>query len=246
VENLKFSAYECICAIGGDGTLHEIINGMLHRADGRRLPLGVIAGGTGNSFMRSMGCLDPLEAARRIVCQEKKNLDIVKVKAAGKTIYGFNIVGWGLPADISILAERLRIFGRQRYNIASIIQLLKYKQRIVRVGIDDAEINGDYGLILGCNTVYAGNGMKMAPEARIDDGLIDLLLVANVGRMKLIKLFGKIFNGDHVHDPVVAYYQVKRFTIASDVQQCLNIDGEIVGETPVQVEVMPGEIEVFV
>ena len=103
---LDFDGYDGLCAIGGDGTMHELVNGMLTRGDDRKIPIGLIGGGTGNSFMHDLNCLDPIVAAKRIVTNQLRKLDIAKVDAAGEIIYGFNIVGWGLPTDINLFAEK--------------------------------------------------------------------------------------------------------------------------------------------
>jgi len=243
---LNFKGYAGFCVVGGDGTMHEVINGMLSRKDGKKMPIGLITAGTGNSFMRDMDCLDPMEAARRIVSGKKRKIDVAKVNAAGEIIYGFNIVGWGLPTETNITAEKLRWLGGQRYNVASIIEVLRNTRRLAKIKIDGQTIAGDYGFILGCNTIHTGNAMKMAPLAQIDDGLIDLLIVRKAGRLKLLFLFTKIFKGGHVGDPVVQYHQAKEFSVIPLENHILNIDGEMVGNTPIHVKMLPKVIEVLV
>jgi len=244
--SLVFDGFDGFCAIGGDGTMHEIINGMLTREDKKKMPIGLITGGTGNSFMHDINCLDPIVAAKRIVTGRLRDVDIAEVDAAGEKIYAFNIVGWGLPTDINLLAEKMRWLGGQRYNAASILEVIKNTVRLAKISIDGQNIAGDYGFILGCNTIHTGNAMKMAPLAQMDDGLIDLLVVRKAGRMKLLKLFTKIFKGGHVGDPAVVYYQVKEFSIVPLVNHMLNIDGELVGNTPIHVKMLPKEIKVLV
>ncbi len=243
---LDFDGYDGFCAIGGDGTMHEVVNGMLTRNDGKKIPIGLITAGTGNSFMRDLDCLDPVVAAKRILTGRLRKLDIAKVDANGEVIYGFNIVGWGLPTDVNLLAEKLRWLGGQRYNLASIIEVIKNTRRLAKISIDGHMIAGDYGFIMGCNTIHSGNGMKVAPLAQIDDGLIDLLIVRKAGRLKLLSLFTKIFKGGHIGDPVVEYHQAKEFSIIPLVDHILNIDGELVGSTPIHVKMLPGDIEVLV
>ncbi len=246
INTLNYDGYDGVCAIGGDGTMHELVNGMLSREDKKKIPIGLITGGTGNSFMHDLNCLDPIVAAKRIISNRLRKLDIAEVNAAGEIIFAFNIVGWGLPTDINIMAEKLRWFGGQRYNIASIIEVLKNKRRLAKIRVDGQTIAGDYGFIMGCNTIHTGNAMKIAPLAQIDDGLIDLLVVRKAGRMKLLSLFSKIFKGGHVGDPIVVYYQVKNFSIIPIENYLLNIDGELIGNTPIDVKMLPGEIEILI
>jgi len=245
-KEVDYTGYSGMCAIGGDGTMHEVINGMLKRNDERLLPIGLVTGGTGNSFMHDLDCLDPEIAAKRIVTERKRSIDIAKVDANGEIIYGFNIVGWGMPTDINELAEKMRWLGGQRYNVASIIEVLKYKQRLAKLIIHGNTVVGDFGFILGCNTIHTGKGMKMAPLAQLDDGLIDLIIARKAGRLKLLSVFPKLFGGTHVGDPVVDYRQVKEFSIIPQEDNILNIDGEMIGNTPIHVTVMPKAIEVLV
>ncbi len=243
---LPFEGYDGFCAIGGDGTLHEVINGMLKREDGKKIPIGLITGGTGNSFMHDMDCLDPMVATKRILTGRTRTIDIAEVDANGETIYGCNIVGWGMVTDVNFIAERLRWLGGQRYNIASIIEVLRHRQRVAKVVIDGRAIVADFGFILACNTVHTGRGMKMAPLAQLDDGLLDLIIIRKGGRIRLLTLFTKLFKGTHIGDPVVEYRQVKEFSIIPQDRNTLNIDGEILGSTPIHVKVLQRAIEVLV
>ena len=235
-----------LCSIGGDGTMHELINGLMERSDNKMIPIGLISGGTGNSFMHDLNCLDPIEAVQRILTNQVRKIDIFKAETKERTFYGFNIIGWGMPTDINLLAEKMRWLGGQRYNIASILEVLKYKSRLARIEIEGKMIDADFGFVIGCNTIHTGKGMKMAPHAKLDDGLLDLIIVKKAGRIKFLKMFPKIFTGKHIEDPIVEYQQVKKFCIYPERKNILNIDGELLGETPVVVEVIPKKIEVLV
>ena len=243
---LDFTGYDGFCAIGGDGTMHEVINGMLKRNDGKKLPIGLVTGGTGNSFMHDLDCLDPENAVKRILTRRLRPIDIAKVDANGEIIYGFNIVGWGMPTDINILAEKMRWLGEQRYNVASIIEVMKGKQRLAKLIVDNNIVVGDFGFILGCNTIHTGKGMKMAPMAQLNDGLIDLIIARKASRLKLLLLFPKLFSGAHVGDPLVEYRQVNQFSIIPQEDNLLNIDGEMIGSTPIHVTVEQGLVNVLV
>jgi len=226
--------------------LSEVINGSMKRKDSLKFPIGLITGGTGNSFMHDLDCLDPLEAANRIISGKRRKIDIFSCKTNGKLFYGFNILGWGIPTDANLLADKMRWIGSQRYNIASIFEVLSHRKRFARVSIDDNSIAADFAFIIGCNTIHTGKGMKMAPLARLDDGLIDLIIVRKVSRFKLLKLFPKVFSGNHISDPGVDYRQVRKFSIFPEKNRQLNIDGEVLGSTPVEVKVLPREIEIMI
>ncbi len=243
---VDMNGYDGFCCIGGDGTMSEVINGVMNRKDLNRFPLGLITGGTGNSFMHDINCLDPIEATKRIIDGKRRKIDIFSCKTPDKLFYGFNILGWGIPTDANLLADKMRWIGSQRYNLASILEVLSHRKRFARVSIDNNSIASDFAFIIGCNTIHTGKGMKMAPLARLDDGLIDLIIVRKVSRFKLLKLFPKVFAGNHISDPGVDYRQVKKFSILPEKDRQLNIDGEVLGTTPVEVEVLPQEIELMV
>ncbi|MCF8359805.1 MAG: diacylglycerol kinase family lipid kinase [Prolixibacteraceae bacterium] len=245
-QTLPYEGYDALCIIGGDGTMHEVVNGMLKREDKKKLPVGILPGGTGNSFMHDVNALDPEVAARRILTGRLRPVDIARVDANGEIIYGFNIVGWGLPTDILFTANKLKWMGGQCYNIASLIEVLRNKPRLAKVKMDKQNIAGDYGFILGCNTIYTGNGMKMAPLAQTNDGLIDLIVLRKASRFILLYLFTKLFKGRHIGNPAVGYHQVKQFSIEPIEDHFLNIDGEIIGCTPVKVKVLKGKVDVLV
>ena len=127
---LDLSGYNGLCAIGGDGTLFEMVNGMLKRKDNQNFPLGLITGGTGNAFMHDLNCLDPVEASERIIKGNLRSVDIARVETPNNLYYSFNIIGWGLVADAGYLAEYFRLLGGLRYDVASILEVLKGKRRI--------------------------------------------------------------------------------------------------------------------
>ncbi len=237
---------DAICIVGGDGTYHEVINGMLNRSDGKRLPLGFIPAGTGNSLMHDLDCLDPLKAVQKILINRLGKLDVFEIEANGETIYSFNILGWGIPVAINILAEKMRWIGGQRYNIASLIELINNHTKQVKFIIDGETIEGDFGFFLACNTMYTGNGMKMAPNAKIDDGYLDILIAKKVGRIKLLLLFAKVFKGNHIDDPAIEYYRAKEFSIISSSPEKLNIDGQNIGYAPVHAKIISKQLEIFI
>tara|TARA_B100000686_G_scaffold164947_1_gene172616 strand:- start:14254 stop:15126 length:873 start_codon:yes stop_codon:yes gene_type:complete len=243
---LDYKGYDGLCIIGGDGTMHEIINGMFKRPDKKKLPIGLITGGTGNSYMHDLNCLDSLSAAKRIVSGKSRDIDIAEINSNGEILYSFNVVGWGMPTDITMLAEKLRWLGGQRYNIAAIIEVLRHKQRLAKINIDGSVFIDDFCFVLGCNTIHTGKGMKMAPLATLNDGMIDLIIARKASRIKLLRLFPKLFSGKHIIDQIVDYRQVKEFTVMP-IDDCpITIDGEILGRTPIHVRVIEKALKVLV
>jgi len=242
---LDYSGYDGLCAIGGDGTMFEMVNGMLKRDDQDTIPLGLITGGTGNAFMHDIDCLDPLEAASRVLKGTVRQLDIAKVNAKNKLYYSFNIIGWGLVTDAGYLAEKLRWLGGMRYDVAAILEVLMGKRRIAQLLMDNEVIEDDFVFIIACNTIHTGKAMRIAPRARLDDGKIDLVIVRKSSKTKLLKLFPKLFSGEHIKSPLVEYRQVEKFSVIPKEDSSLNIDGELIGNTPIDVTMQPKMIEVL-
>jgi len=243
---LDLSGYSGLCAIGGDGTLFEMVNGMLKRKDNQNFPLGLITGGTGNAFMHDLNCLDPIKASERIIKGNLRSVDIARVETPNNFYFSFNIIGWGLVADAGYLAEYFRLLGGLRYDVASILEVLKGKRRISRLILDEEVVDDDFVFVIACNTIHTGKAMRIAPNAKFDDGKIDLIIVRNASKTELLKLFPKLFTGEHVKSKLVECRQVQKFSIISDENSSLIIDGELIGSTPVHVTMEPKKINVLV
>jgi len=244
---LNITEYDGFIGIGGDGTLHEIINGMLSRHDGRKIPIGIIPGGSGNSYMHDLQLTDPLKAAKAIINGKTRALDTAKVEVNHIIKYSNNMIGWGLVTDVGNQAEHFRWLGTNRYTILSVVEVLRHKSRPATLIMDDKKIEDEFIFIIACNSIHVGKGMKMAPKARLDDGLIDLIVIrSGVGRTRLLQVLPKLFDGSHINEPELEYYQTSQFSLIPETDEILNIDGEIMGSTPIQVNVIPKAFEMFV
>ncbi len=245
VGTADLSAYDGICVIGGDGTTHEVVTGLMQRSDGATLPLGLIPAGTGNTLHHHLRCGDPLEAARRIVRQETQPLDVVRVTTSDEIAYCINIVGWGAVADINRRAEKLRMLRRSRYAVATLVQILRPKPIEARLRLDDRVIEDRFLFVLGCNTRYTGTDMIVAPHARVDDGLLDVVVLRNTSRWQTLQMFRRVFKGTHLSLPCIECHQVRTMAIESEGSQALNLDGELKGRSPLTAEVMAGALRVY-
>ena len=245
-ESLDLNGFDGICPIGGDGTMHEIINGMMSRKDNNKIPIGLITGGTGNSFMHDLDLLDPIDAAKAVINGKKQSIDIVDLRINDKQVYIFNIIGWGLVTDAGIKAEYIRWLGHSRYTISAAFEVLFKKRRPAKLIIDDSIYEDEFLFIIACNTKHTGKGMKMAPKSELNDGLIDVIVVKDASRLELFNLLPKVFDGTHINHPKLEYFQVKKFGIESENSDLLNIDGEINGTTPFISTVVPSALEVFI
>ena len=243
---MEIEEFESICLVGGDGTMHETINGMWLRSDHRRLPIGLIPAGTGNSLMNDFQCLDPIEATKWIVKGYTKKIDLAEIAMEHKVVYAFNIIGYGMITDINLRAEGVRWMGESRYTYAALMEIMSHKLRPAKVSFGGNKYDEKFTFILGSLTQYTGSSMRMGPKAKLDDGLIDLSIVRNASRKEMLNLFPKIFTGEHIYSDILEYAQVDSYSIIPTEHDPLNCDGETIGSTPIDVKVLREELEVFV
>lgn len=236
---------DAFCVIGGDGTVHEVVNGILDRREPHSVPLGFIPGGTGNTLHQELGCADPLVAARRIVAAQPARIDAVQVRLSDRTLHCVNIIGWGAVTDINRTAERLRRLGRHRYTLAALWHVLRGGARPARMVCDDEPLEGNFFFVMACNTKNTGRGMKLAPRAETNDGKLDVVILHPCSRWQLLRLFARVFDGSHLTLPCIEYRQVHLLALASAGAEQLNLDGELKGYAPFVAEVIPGALEVL-
>jgi len=235
--SLDLAADDGLVVVGGDGTLHEVVNGLMRRSHPPP-PIGVIAGGTGNAVRQHLGPCSPEQAVQRMLDGPAVPIDLARVETEGRGVYCLNLVGWGGVADINRTAERLRWLGATRYAIAAAARILRPKFRHARLTLDGVQEDGLFLFVIACCTRYVGSGMLMAPRADLTDGKIDVVAVRPMSRRQMIRLFTSVFQGRHLELPGVEYHQVKSFELADAIGP-LNLDGELSGSPPIAVKVIP-------
>jgi YegS/Rv2252/BmrU family lipid kinase len=242
----NLDGYAGLCLIGGDGTVHEVVNGLLQREMPPVVPLGIIPAGTGNTVHQHLhGQVGPQEAALQILTGSIDSLDVVRVTLASQVLFCMNIIGWGAVVDINRTAEKLRRFGPPRYATAALWHIFRARRRRARLILDGQVHDDDFLFLIACNTKFTGANMKVAPRAEMDDGLLDIVMVRRASRLQMLKLFTRVLDGSHVSLPYVEYHQVRSFTLESAGLEMLNLDGEMKGNTPVTAEVLPAALRVL-
>ena len=245
-ETVSLTGYDGFLALGGDGTFNEVVNGMIKRTTGKRIPIGIIPGGSGNSFLRDLEIGDPIKASEVITSGNIRLVDTARIEMNSLIRHSINLIGWGLVTDVGKRAEQLRWLGFSRYTISSIIEILLKKERKALLVVDGQPIDSIFTFIVACNSIHVGRGMKMAPKAKLDDGLIDLIVVkGGLTRGRLLSVLPKLFDGSHINEPEVEYYQASQFSLHSESIDDLNIDGEMIGNTPIEVTMVRNAIEIF-
>lgn len=244
IDQTLLTDIDAVLVLGGDGTMHDVVNALY---ENKRLDIPVLLfpAGSGNAFNHDFDSLTYQKASDRLRQFRTMSIDLMKIEMDNHSYISFNMIGWGLINDISRLAEDLRWLGPARYTLSSIVQMMYNPSALLKVKLDDIQYNEEFSFILILNTKHTGKGMKMAPMADLQDGLLDVLLVRKTKLMNLIKLFPKIYSGKHIQSPLLEYRQVKNISVHSEYQQALTIDGEIKGSVPFKVTVLPEKLVVI-
>lgn len=270
-----FTGIDVVGVLGGDGTFHEAVNGMMKRKEHEtKVPLAFIAGGTGNSFsLELQGGTKVERAIKHIVRGLNCPIDIGQVtfpKPDGteEIVYSFNSMHWGLASKVNVTAEKLRWVGKAiRYTTAAMLEMIKGETTKAKVILETPEgnvetYNEDFCLIIVNNIVSAAKGMKMAPFAKLNDGLFDILLIRSNKTIDLVSVFRKIYDGSHILSKEVEYRQVKSFSVIpfkketkkepmteedpEVAEELVDIDGELKGATPFFCKVLPRSCRVII
>ena len=246
VGKADFSQYDGVIAAGGDGTLFEVINGYYKNPDTGKIPLGVLPIGTGNAFARDFELdVSRWENAVEIIKLGKpRYVDVGKYHTHGQDYYFLNILGLGFVADVGKTAHKLKIFGNVAYTFGVFYQMVFLKAYRVKIEADGKTFERENIFVEISNTRYTANFL-MAPNAEIDDGLLDVTLLGKATRRRLIQCFPKIFTGEHIHLDEVEQFKAKKISVETDIPKVLTPDGELVGITPVQVECLHQAVPVF-
>lgn len=244
-----------IAVVGGDGTLHEAVNGIIGREN---IKIADIPAGSGNDFSRGLQLpLDPsaaLEGILRKIDKQPFLMDVGKVATGGGQVHYFvNNFGAGFDAEIAYKVNRSRLKKFfNRFSLGTIVYVyflisvaLTLKRANVLLTVDDKRYEfQDTWLVNVSNHPYIGGGMKLAPDAVVNDGLLDITVIHQISRIKLLLLFVTVFWGGHKKFKEVSVFRGKNITIRSSEKMVLHADGEYIGETPVEVRLLPGKLAV--
>ena len=215
LQTFNIKDYYCCCIVGGDGSFHEAINGLMIRSDHYKIPLCLIPSGSGNSLARDIDILDYKKSIEKIVNGKPLYIDIAQIECKNQKIYSFNIAGWGMVASIGEKAEQFRWLGTSRYTILSLFEIIFKKTNQAQITFYDKnnirhDLDDKFMFAMISNTVHTGKGMKIAPKAKLNDGLLDLVLIKDTSRFKLLNLMNKLFSGNHIHDSIVEYRYISK------------------------------------
>jgi diacylglycerol kinase (ATP) len=237
--------------LGGDGSFQVLVNAL---TDFPEIVLGVLPAGCGNDLAASLGLpKDPMRAAELLREAGVCAIDAIRVKPSnGKTRLFTGGGGVGLDAETShVAATRFRnLPGRLRYLLSAAVAFAKYRATHVRIEMvasdgESLELATEVLLLAILNTPSYGAGLKFAPEARIDDGVLDLVLVEDLPFVELLQALPRLILRGEVRSERVKRFLVRRLKVQSGAPCRFHGDGEILGHTPLEIEIVPRAIRVL-
>jgi diacylglycerol kinase (ATP) len=239
--------FRTVVALGGDGAFHHLVEGI-HGTD---VVAGFFPAGNGNDIARSLGIpLDPVEAANAFLRGHSHAVDLVQVRFSdGSVAHYMGAGGMGLDAEAAHLANtRFRAWpGVTRYLAGAFTIFFREPLLDVTVEMDGANWCGRALFVAVANATSYGSGVRIAPQAEMDDGLLDVVIVGDVGLLRLLEAIPIVLtSGDLRGFPEVTRYRCRRVSLRADRPARVHGDGEDLGVAPAAFEILPGAIRVMV
>jgi diacylglycerol kinase (ATP) len=245
--------YELVIAAGGDGTVHEVINGLMQSPDERRPRFGVIPLGSGNDFAFASGFpKNPAVALHQIFKGNVRRTDIGRMQDnLGRTEYWDNAIGIGFDATVTIRSHRMRYLRGFLIYLVAVLQTIVLNHDAPRLTISTEAENWEQDalMLVLCNGSREGGGFLVAPQARNFDGVFHYAQIQGVSRLMMLRLLPEVMKGTHGRFPQVRMGQFKDMQVTSSRPLVVHIDGEIFANFGVDVrhisaEILPGALEV--
>jgi diacylglycerol kinase (ATP) len=230
---------DLIVSAGGDGTHHYVINGLV----GSEVPLGLLPLGRGNDFVMGVGMpRDPRAAAAALLGLRVREVDLARV---GPVVYAC-IAGAGFDSIVNRYTnDRTRwLSGSPAYIWSLLCCLKEYRPEPLEIIADGGSFRGEVVFaVVGNNSSYAG-GIKLAPRAKLDDGLLDVCIIPYMSRLELLRWVPRAYRGEHLRHPRIQYFQARQVTLRTTSRLELFGDGEFLQELPAAIEVLPRALRV--
>lgn len=229
---------DALVVAGGDGSVHLAIQALA----GTEVPLGILPAGTGNDAARTLGLpLHPVPAAEVVARGHCRAVDLAR---AGTRRY-FGVLAAGFDARVNERANRARYGVRLRYELALLGELRAFSAASYSLDLDGSRSSTQATVVAVGNAATYGGGMRICAGARIDDGVLDVVVVSSLTRAQLLRVFPRIYSGSHLSHPAVTHQRARRVTIAGpDI--LAYADGEPLVRLPLTVEVEPTALSVLV
>ncbi len=247
--------YDMVVAVGGDGTVNEVVNGLMPPdAQKAEAILGVVITGRGSDLARTVGIPSDYGAACARLAGDRTitvDLGLAHFYRQGERQqrYFVNVGGGGFDAEVAARANRAPNFmgGTIPYLSSLVTTLLTYRNKAVELVLDEREpIEMVANSVVVANCQYFGGGMRIAPEADPNDGLLDVIVIGDIDKVDFLMTVPKVYEGTHLSHPQVDAYRARRVEIRSQERLTLQVEGEVCGETPLTFDVVPSALEIKV
>lgn len=236
---------EALVVVGGDGTVSEILPELA----GTEMPMVLVPAGTGNDLARALGVPrhDPAGAALLALHGVPRRIDVGEIVAAGRTTPFLTVAALGFDAKVSDRTNLLRWpRGAARYYLAILIEVARLRPTRFLLACEGEDPRDAPGTLVAVgNTASYGGGMPICPDARLDDGLLDVVHVAPLRRIRLLALFPLLLRGRHLTRPEVAHRLVREITVSAP-DLVVYADGERIAEKACTIRVRPASLTVMV
>jgi YegS/Rv2252/BmrU family lipid kinase len=247
--------YPLVVAVGGDGTAHEVFNGLMRAPAGRRPRMGVVPMGSGNDFAFALGMNNrPEFALREVLTGQSKRLDLGQLEDShGRREYFGNTMGIGFDATVTIRSRNFTSLQGFPLYLAAVLQTiaLNHEAAHMQISGDLESWEDDLLMLVLCNGGREGGGFAVYPGAKTDDGILDYAAIRRVSRPMMLRLLPEVMNGTHGKFPQVRMGHFHHMQIKSDRPLVIHTDGEIyagfgVDIRQLSIEILPGALEVVV
>jgi diacylglycerol kinase (ATP) len=235
-----------VISVGGDGTHHEVVNGLL---PGGRARLAIIPAGSGNDFAGSLNIPnDPTEALSVALGDSFRFLDIGAAELTDGTHYFLTVTGAGFDAEVAALLNsrpKGRGSGSLLYLRGIIETLLRYQCEPMAVESPSWSANGPTLLVAVGNTPRYAGGIRICPDATPDDGLFEVVWIRGMGRLRVLSILARAYQGTHVRHALVETRMVDTLSLSGPSHLSVHADGEILGHLPATIRVVPAALPVL-
>jgi diacylglycerol kinase (ATP) len=237
-----------VIAVGGDGTVQAVVNGLL--GAGRDVEMGVMPIGSGNDLARSLGLPTDMAAAWAVATGlATRRIDVARARnGEGHERWFASAGGVGFDAQVAAAMASRRGWqaGRAGYLLTTLTELRRFKNQRVRLTMDGEMLESRVLFVAIANGAYYGGGMRIAPGAEADDGLLDLCVVGNISRLTAIREMPNLYRGTHVRNSAVSMHVARSLTVEGDAETRVHLDGEPFGGLPLEVVLHPWALAVAV
>lgn len=246
VKKIKEGEYDLIIAVGGDGTVNEVVNGVIKGQN--KTPIAILPAGTVNDFANWMEIPKDVEGFAQMIKNNKKvKVDVGKIDDQ----YFMNVAAGGLLTNVGykVSSDLKTVLGRFAYYVEGMKEIPKQMFKSINLEINAAGMNTqeDVLMFLVMNTPSVGGFKKIAPKAKIDDGLLDVCIIKKSDLSEILSLFVQTMKGEHIYHPKVKYIQTSKIELKSleGERIGLDLDGEQRGTLPAIIEVIPKAIDMI-